>query len=1098
MKTFFLSFLLVLTGYSLVAQDCEPNGSIGEAIEIFEGVPIDCFISFINDKDYHFFDAPEPGIMITRITSVPNNINLSTQLIAPNETTILNVSNPPQGEAATLVSSTCVTGPHYIFIEHSAFVNAFNEEDPYTIEVEFIPFTEIDSTECQNNSFGQAALIEFGTSITATIVPQVYDDGSVGEDFDYYRFIVTESGVIQIGINNVPTDLNIGGFLYGPDQIDIIAQNPSPGDNNSSNYTVSVCEPGEYFLILSDEGFSTNSTVDPEEVFDISADFFPFSEYDVLECNNTVATAAELVLCNNEAAIVPRFDTNTSSSDRDYYVKTLNAGDVLKVNINSIVADIGLDVELFSVLQGTIQTFNNDNIISIEYTVTESDDYYILVEADQNSEYNLDVPYTITLDGNCVTSQECSLTSATEGSSINVENNNAQLTVDTDVSPVNYEWRYQIQGDVDWIETLSSGSSSILLDDLNECTDYNWQFRLECTVGEFSEWSANLLFETTSPDCNEGVDEDGDGSFTPLDCDDNDPAINPDATEIPDNDVDENCDGITETSDNLTFISGDATGSVGTTISVPVTTLGFTDISSFQFPVVITDGTLGVITAIEPASDFSNLMFNINGSSANISWFSSASDLTETYPDNTLIANVTIELTGDTGACGSLSFEGDIPVTASKDIITTVNPVTIEGELCVSEFVQFSGRVYREDDTPVNNVIIDCTSGDDDVTDEMGVYELPSLMPGADYTVTPSKDIFVLNGVTVGDLVAINEHILGIQLLDSPYKIIAADVQEDVLNTLTIVDIVVIQSVILGIFDEFPNDESWQFIPADYTFVNPLNPLAEDYPTVITTGVLSGNVTDADFIGIKTGDVTLNADASQFVTPDPLDFFIPSFGFNAGDIVELDFSSSNFDTQKGFQFDLTFDESKVNFITTDSGVLSNFNSSSVGINSLTDGILPVIWYTASGQTKSYNSEERLFTLKFEALTAGRTEDIFAFANLRETAINANNKESGVSLTFTDTATSVSSTFDSFHIGEIYPNPFTKSAYLPIYSETSVIANLSIRDINGRIIHQRDLQVLGGTETNLLLEESMFSGEGVYFYQLIAEGQVNSGKIIHLR
>ncbi|MEZ4956438.1 MAG: hypothetical protein R2825_22965 [Saprospiraceae bacterium] len=81
------------------------------------------------------------------------------------------------------------------------------------------------------------------------------------------------------------------------------------------------------------------------------------------------------------------------------------------------------------------------------------------------------------------------------------------------------------------------------------------------------------------------------------------------------------------------------------------------------------------------------------------------------------------------------------------------------------------------------------------MTDSQGVFNFNNVPVGQDYTLTPQLDVDPLNGVTTLDLYYLQRHILGIELLDSPYKIIAADANRS--GAVTTFDVVEIRKVIL-------------------------------------------------------------------------------------------------------------------------------------------------------------------------------------------------------------------------------------------------------------------------------------------------------------
>ncbi|HFA47692.1 MAG TPA: HYR domain-containing protein [Bacteroidetes bacterium] len=165
-----------------------------------------------------------------------------------------------------------------------------------------------------------------------------------------------------------------------------------------------------------------------------------------------------------------------------------------------------------------------------------------------------------------------------------------------------------------------------------------------------------------------------------------------------------------------------------------------------------------------------------------------------------------------------------------------------------------AGTITTEDSTEINNVTTNISSpfGFEENTTTNGGFTA-NVPVGGDYTITPSKNTGHLDGVSTFDAVLMTRHILGVSLLDSPYKIIAADINHS--GQVTTFDIVEMRKLILNIYTEFPNNTSWRFVPKSYVFPNPLDPWEEPFPEMIFINNVVEDRLDLDFIGIKIGDL---------------------------------------------------------------------------------------------------------------------------------------------------------------------------------------------------------------------------------------------------
>ncbi len=115
--------------------------------------------------------------------------------------------------------------------------------------------------------------------------------------------------------------------------------------------------------------------------------------------------------------------------------------------------------------------------------------------------------------------------------------------------------------------------------------------------------------------------------------------------------------------------------------------------------------------------------------------------------------------------------------------------------------------------------------------------------------------------MTTLDIALIRRHILALAFLNSPYKLLAADVSGS--GTITTLDIALIRRLILAMTNTFPAG-LWRFVPADYVFPDPANPWAAPAQRWYTNLLADGD--GQDYVAIKLGDVN-NSWVSPAATP---------------------------------------------------------------------------------------------------------------------------------------------------------------------------------------------------------------------------------------
>ncbi len=375
------------------------------------------------------------------------------------------------------------------------------------------------------------------------------------------------------------------------------------------------------------------------------------------------------------------------------------------------------------------------------------------------------------------------------------------------------------------------------------------------------------------------------------------------------------------------------------------------------------------------------------------------------------------------------------------------------------------------DEVEVNLINMTSNNADIDMTDASGDYAFNSVAFYDEYTIDPSRHTDPMNGVSTLDLVLIQKHILNLQTLDSPYKLIAADINNS--GNISAMDLIELRKLILGIYTEYPNNDPFVFVAESYEFADPADPWG--YQNEIDISALFVDETEADFIAVKVGDVnntavvnlqgtTVNRNASQ------LKLQVEELDKGSQSAIKL-LVEDELDVA-GFQFEL--EVPKGFNITSLSAQNLEFNSSHYTV--LANGNLRVSYNTSS--TKKVDSE--LLTINYESALSLPLSEVVRIAPM---GVNAELYDNDLVVYDLDLEIreDVNETVQ-FELIQNNPNPFSDETTIAFKSKVGEDYTFNVFSLEGRVVYSQN-GITNANETIISIDRTNVLDSGIYYYQV---------------
>lgn len=442
--------------------------------------------------------------------------------------------------------------------------------------------------------------------------------------------------------------------------------------------------------------------------------------------------------------------------------------------------------------------------------------------------------------------------------------------------------------------------------------------------------------------------------------------------------------------------------------------------------------------------------------------------------------------------------QGNAGVCATRVEVQDNNSLCTGGGMTAQGVI--AGQIETQDGNSVEDVLVSVQQDNPFAitTDVAGGFMVNDVPFGADVTIIPRKTDELLNGVTTMDMILIQKQILGLNQIQSPYSLIAADIDNS--GGISTLDLIRLRRIVLNKDQEFPaGNTSWRFIDADYEFPEGSNPLQMDFPELKNVQDFSEARRDVRFIAVKVGDVNNSVQPNSVMksegrsTNGDVVLDVMDREFEAGETFTVDVSSRDLFNLIGLQFTLDYDERLIELLDFEAGNLPRMTDQNFGLTDVDQGIITASWNEDNDVLTM--DEGTLVRLTFRAIRSG---DLFTALELKSDptlaeAYNYNQDAMQILLRFRDEQgqTKLNS---GFKLYQNYPNPFNETTKIGFVLPTRMDVRLSVFDMAGRIVLRQQANYDKGYN-ELQLSSQDLPNHGLYYYTIETDEHTVTRKMI---